>query len=236
VTGSGALLHHHPGSAASSPNHGDTQDRRHQRRRYRAADGARTPSTLPAESEWSSASRLPGSLAQIDRYCIGHSLSGAPGDPEVCVAVATCLWPRRQAAMEHPRDCRTDAAGCMHETAPIDAKDDLILRLAHRDQPVPAVIELIWNSLDAEGKGCPRFVVRAGSGLGPVVWRAFRARSSRSSRILALACPSSSHPSGCRSSRCRARSASAGRRGPRGGSRSMMHRAGSWRARKLTPG
>jgi hypothetical protein len=38
----------------------------------------------------------------------------------------------------------------MHETAPIDAKDDLILRLAHRDQPVPAVIELIWNSLDAE--------------------------------------------------------------------------------------
>ena len=32
----------------------------------------------------------------------------------------------------------------------IDAKDDLILRLAHRDQPVQAVIELIWNSLDAE--------------------------------------------------------------------------------------
>lgn len=32
----------------------------------------------------------------------------------------------------------------------IDAKDDLVLRLAHRDQPVQAVIELIWNSLDAE--------------------------------------------------------------------------------------
>jgi hypothetical protein len=32
----------------------------------------------------------------------------------------------------------------------IDAKDDLILRLAHRDRPVDAVIELIWNSLDAE--------------------------------------------------------------------------------------
>jgi hypothetical protein len=32
----------------------------------------------------------------------------------------------------------------------IDAKDDLILRLAHRDQPVQAVIELVWNSLDAE--------------------------------------------------------------------------------------
>lgn len=28
----------------------------------------------------------------------------------------------------------------------IDAKDDLILRLAHRDR----LIELIWNSLDAE--------------------------------------------------------------------------------------
>ena len=32
----------------------------------------------------------------------------------------------------------------------IDAKDDLILRLAHRDRPVEAIIELIWNSLDAE--------------------------------------------------------------------------------------
>jgi hypothetical protein len=32
----------------------------------------------------------------------------------------------------------------------IDAKDDLVLRLAHRDQPVAAVIELVWNSLDAE--------------------------------------------------------------------------------------
>jgi hypothetical protein len=32
----------------------------------------------------------------------------------------------------------------------IDAKDDLILRLAHRDQPVAGLIELIWNSLDAE--------------------------------------------------------------------------------------
>lgn len=32
----------------------------------------------------------------------------------------------------------------------IDAQDDLILRLAHRDQPVQAIIELIWNSLDAE--------------------------------------------------------------------------------------
>jgi len=38
----------------------------------------------------------------------------------------------------------------MHETALIDAKDDLILRLAHRDRLAPAVIELIWNSLDAE--------------------------------------------------------------------------------------
>lgn len=32
----------------------------------------------------------------------------------------------------------------------IDAKDDLVLRLAHRDQPVTGIIELIWNSLDAE--------------------------------------------------------------------------------------
>ncbi|MGH3289924.1 MAG: ATP-binding protein, partial [Streptosporangiaceae bacterium] len=32
----------------------------------------------------------------------------------------------------------------------IDAKDDLVLRLAHRDRPVEAVIELIWNALDAE--------------------------------------------------------------------------------------
>src|ERR1022692_336784 len=32
----------------------------------------------------------------------------------------------------------------------IDAKDDLVLRLAHRDQPVAAIIELVWNSLDAE--------------------------------------------------------------------------------------
>lgn len=32
----------------------------------------------------------------------------------------------------------------------IDAKADLVLRLAHRDQPVQAVIELVWNSLDAE--------------------------------------------------------------------------------------
>lgn len=32
----------------------------------------------------------------------------------------------------------------------IDAKDDLVLRLAHRDQPVAGLIELIWNSLDAE--------------------------------------------------------------------------------------
>lgn len=32
----------------------------------------------------------------------------------------------------------------------IDAKDDLVLRLAHRDQPVAAIIELVWNSLEAE--------------------------------------------------------------------------------------
>ena len=32
----------------------------------------------------------------------------------------------------------------------IEAKDDHILRLAHRDQPVAAIIELVWNSLDAE--------------------------------------------------------------------------------------
>lgn len=32
----------------------------------------------------------------------------------------------------------------------IEAKDDHVLRLAHRDQPVAAIIELIWNSLDAE--------------------------------------------------------------------------------------
>jgi hypothetical protein len=32
----------------------------------------------------------------------------------------------------------------------IEAKADHILRLAHRDQPVTAVIELVWNSLDAE--------------------------------------------------------------------------------------
>jgi hypothetical protein len=32
----------------------------------------------------------------------------------------------------------------------LDAKDDLVLRLAHRDRPVEAVIELIWNALDAE--------------------------------------------------------------------------------------
>lgn len=32
----------------------------------------------------------------------------------------------------------------------IDAKDDLVLRQAHRDQPVAAVAELVWNSLDAE--------------------------------------------------------------------------------------
>jgi hypothetical protein len=34
----------------------------------------------------------------------------------------------------------------------IDAKDDLVLRLAHRDQPVAAIIELVWNSLDAEAR------------------------------------------------------------------------------------
>jgi hypothetical protein len=32
----------------------------------------------------------------------------------------------------------------------IEAKDDHVLRLAHRDQPVAAIIELVWNSLDAE--------------------------------------------------------------------------------------
>ncbi|HET8657667.1 MAG TPA: ATP-binding protein [Micromonosporaceae bacterium] len=32
----------------------------------------------------------------------------------------------------------------------IEAKDDHVLRLAHRDQPVTAIIELVWNSLDAE--------------------------------------------------------------------------------------
>lgn len=32
----------------------------------------------------------------------------------------------------------------------IEAKDDHVLRLAHRDQPVAAIIELIWNFLDAE--------------------------------------------------------------------------------------
>lgn len=32
----------------------------------------------------------------------------------------------------------------------IDAKDDHVLRLAHRDQPLAAIIELVWNSLDAE--------------------------------------------------------------------------------------
>ena len=34
----------------------------------------------------------------------------------------------------------------------IDAKDDHVLRLAHRDKPVAAVIELVWNSLDAEAR------------------------------------------------------------------------------------
>ena len=33
---------HYPGSAASSPNHEGIRDRRHERRRYRAAAGART--------------------------------------------------------------------------------------------------------------------------------------------------------------------------------------------------
>lgn len=32
----------------------------------------------------------------------------------------------------------------------IEAKADHVLRLAHRDQPVAAIIELVWNSLDAE--------------------------------------------------------------------------------------
>ena len=32
----------------------------------------------------------------------------------------------------------------------IEAKDDHVLRLAHRDQPAAAIIELVWNSLDAE--------------------------------------------------------------------------------------
>jgi len=32
----------------------------------------------------------------------------------------------------------------------IAAKADHVLRLAHRDQPVAAIIELVWNSLDAE--------------------------------------------------------------------------------------
>ena len=32
----------------------------------------------------------------------------------------------------------------------IDTKADLVLRLAHRDRPVEAIIELLWNSLDAE--------------------------------------------------------------------------------------
>src|SRR5262245_37276275 len=32
----------------------------------------------------------------------------------------------------------------------IEAKDDHVLRLAYRDQPVAAIIELVWNSLDAE--------------------------------------------------------------------------------------
>jgi hypothetical protein len=45
--------------------------------------------------------------------------------------------------------------GSMRQTASmrrlhIDAKDDLVLRLAHRDRPVEALIELIWNALDAE--------------------------------------------------------------------------------------
>jgi len=45
VTGGSALPGHNPGSAASSPNHEDFQDRRHERRRYQAAAGARTPCT-----------------------------------------------------------------------------------------------------------------------------------------------------------------------------------------------
>ena len=34
----------------------------------------------------------------------------------------------------------------------IDAKADHLLRLAHRTEPVAAVIELVWNSLDAEAQ------------------------------------------------------------------------------------
>jgi hypothetical protein len=34
----------------------------------------------------------------------------------------------------------------------IEAKDDHVLRLAHRDQPVAAIIELVWNALDAEAR------------------------------------------------------------------------------------
>ncbi|MDF3285475.1 ATP-binding protein [Gordonia sp. N1V] len=32
----------------------------------------------------------------------------------------------------------------------IDAQDDYVVRIAHRDDPVRAVVELVWNSLDAE--------------------------------------------------------------------------------------
>ncbi|MFD0363476.1 ATP-binding protein [Nocardia sp. GCM10030253] len=32
----------------------------------------------------------------------------------------------------------------------IDAQADYVLRIAHRDDPVRAVIELVWNGLDAE--------------------------------------------------------------------------------------
>jgi hypothetical protein len=70
----------------------------------------------------------------------------------------------------------------------IDAKDDLVLRLAHRDQPVAAIIELVWNSLDAEA----HFVL--------VTWNHAAGRSGldRNGRVIDLepATPESGHTGG----------------------------------------
>lgn len=70
------------------------------------------------------------------------SLLRMPADPHAAVRSTTA----HLTARSYDLGDTTSVTKRFH----IDAQDDYVLRIAHRDDPVRAVIELVWNGLDAE--------------------------------------------------------------------------------------
>jgi hypothetical protein len=79
---------HNPGPAASSPNHEDFQDRRHERRRYQAAAGARTPLHGSYHGTWLTPSARQYRIHPERRFSVGgfgfSQLNGATQNSQFC--------------------------------------------------------------------------------------------------------------------------------------------------------